>query len=39
MDVTPVTATVNPKRQVTILESLRERYGFPRGTKVVWLAL
>jgi AbrB family looped-hinge helix DNA binding protein len=29
--------TVNPKGQVTIPEPLRERYGFPPGTKVVWL--
>ena len=29
--------TVNPKGQVTIPELLRDRYGFPPGTKVVWL--
>jgi len=29
--------TVNPKGQVTIPEPLRDRYGFPPGTKVVWL--
>jgi len=29
--------TVNPKGQVTIPESLRSRYGFPPGTKVLWL--
>jgi len=29
--------TVNPKGQVTIPEPLRGRYGFPPGTKVVWL--
>ncbi|MGH9065621.1 MAG: AbrB/MazE/SpoVT family DNA-binding domain-containing protein [Acidimicrobiales bacterium] len=29
--------TVNPKGQVTIPEPLRARYGFPPGTKVVWL--
>ncbi len=29
--------TVNPKGQVTIPELLRARYGFPPGTKVVWL--
>ena len=29
--------TVNPKGQVTIPEPLRQRYGFPPGTKVVWL--
>ncbi|MDA8040313.1 MAG: AbrB/MazE/SpoVT family DNA-binding domain-containing protein [Actinomycetota bacterium] len=29
--------TVNRKGQVTIPESLRDRYGFPPGTKVVWL--
>jgi bifunctional DNA-binding transcriptional regulator/antitoxin component of YhaV-PrlF toxin-antitoxin module len=29
--------TVNPKGQVTIPEPLRHRYGFPPGTKVVWL--
>ncbi|MFZ2058309.1 MAG: AbrB/MazE/SpoVT family DNA-binding domain-containing protein [Acidimicrobiales bacterium] len=31
--------TVNPKGQVTIPEPLRDRYGFPPGTKVVWLEL
>ncbi len=29
--------TVNPKGQVTIPEPLRARYGFPPGTKVLWL--
>ena len=29
--------SVNPKGQVTIPEPLRDRYGFPPGTKVVWL--
>jgi AbrB family looped-hinge helix DNA binding protein len=29
--------TVSPKGQVTIPEPLRSRYGFPPGTKVVWL--
>lgn len=29
--------TVNPKGQVTIPEPLRSQYGFPPGTKVVWL--
>ena len=29
--------TVNPKGQVTIPETLRSRYGFPPGTKVLWL--
>jgi bifunctional DNA-binding transcriptional regulator/antitoxin component of YhaV-PrlF toxin-antitoxin module len=29
--------TVNPKGQVTIPEPLWSRYGFPPGTKVVWL--
>ena len=29
--------TLSPKGQVTIPESLRARYGFPPGTKVVWL--
>jgi AbrB family looped-hinge helix DNA binding protein len=32
-----VITTVNPKGQVTIPEPLRDRYGFPPGTKVVWL--
>jgi len=32
-----VITTVNPKGQVTIPEPLRTRYGFPPGTKVVWL--
>jgi len=30
-------ATVNRKGLVTNPESLRDRYGFPPGTKVVWL--
>ncbi len=29
--------TVSPKGQVTIPAPLRDRYGFPAGTKVVWL--
>jgi bifunctional DNA-binding transcriptional regulator/antitoxin component of YhaV-PrlF toxin-antitoxin module len=29
--------TVNPKGQVTMPEPLRDRYGFPPRTKVVWL--
>ena len=29
--------TVSPKGQVTIPEALRARYGFPPGTKVVWM--
>lgn len=29
--------TVSPKGQVTIPGPLRARYGFPPGTKVVWL--
>lgn len=33
MDIT----TVNAKGQVTIPESLRARYGFPPGTKVLWI--
>lgn len=28
--------TVSPKGQVTIPGPLRDRYGFPPGTKVVW---
>jgi bifunctional DNA-binding transcriptional regulator/antitoxin component of YhaV-PrlF toxin-antitoxin module len=35
--VIPMITTVNPKGQVTIPEPLRDRYGFPPGTKVVWL--
>ena len=35
--VMPLITTVNRKGQVTIPESLRDRYGFPPGTKVVWL--
>ena len=35
--VMPMITTVNRKGQVTIPESLRDRYGFPPGTKVVWL--
>jgi AbrB family looped-hinge helix DNA binding protein len=37
MEVLPMITTVNPKGQVTIPEPLRDRYGFPPGTKVVWL--
>ena len=33
----PMITTVNRKGQVTIPESLRDRYGFPPDTKVVWL--
>ena len=33
----PMITTVNRKGQVTIPESLRDRYGFPPGTKVLWL--
>lgn len=29
--------TVNPKGQVTIPEPLRTKYGFPPGTKVIWI--
>lgn len=29
--------TVNTKGQVTIPEPLRTKYGFPPGTKVVWI--
>lgn len=29
--------TVNPKGQVTIPEPLRTKYGFPPGTRVVWI--
>ncbi|MGA9775591.1 MAG: hypothetical protein WBU92_06670 [Candidatus Dormiibacterota bacterium] len=29
--------TANPSGQVTIPEPLGDRYGFPPGTKVVWL--
>jgi AbrB family looped-hinge helix DNA binding protein len=36
-EVVPMITTVNPKGQVTIPEPLRDRYGFPPGTKVVWL--
>jgi len=32
-----ITTVVNRKGQVTIPKSLRDRYGFPPGTKVVWL--
>ena len=35
--VMPTITTVNRKGQVTIPKSLRDRYGFPPGTKVVWL--
>ncbi|MGC8472768.1 MAG: AbrB/MazE/SpoVT family DNA-binding domain-containing protein, partial [Acidimicrobiales bacterium] len=35
--VMPMITTVNRKGQVTIPESLRDRYGFSPGTKVVWL--
>lgn len=29
--------TVNPKGQVTIPEAFRSKYGFPPGTRVVWI--
>ena len=29
--------TVNPKGQVTIPEPLRTKYGFPPGTRVIWI--
>lgn len=29
--------TVNPKGQVTIPEPLRAKYGFPPGTRVIWI--
>jgi AbrB family looped-hinge helix DNA binding protein len=29
--------TVNTKGQVTIPEPLRKKYGFPPGTKVIWI--
>jgi AbrB family looped-hinge helix DNA binding protein len=29
--------TVNTKGQVTIPEPLRSKYGFPPGTKVMWI--
>lgn len=29
--------TVNTKGQVTIPEPLRRKYGFPPGTKVMWI--
>jgi AbrB family looped-hinge helix DNA binding protein len=32
-----MTTTVNTKGQVTIPEPLRTKYGFPPGTKVVWI--
>lgn len=32
-----MTTTVNTKGQVTIPEPLRRKYGFPPGTKVVWI--
>jgi len=35
--VMPMITTVNRKGQVPIPESLRDRYGYPPGTKVVWL--
>jgi len=35
--VMPMITTVNRKGQVTIPKSLRDRYGFPPGAKVVWL--
>ncbi len=34
MGVMPMITTVNRKGQVAIPESLRDRYGFPPGTKV-----
>jgi bifunctional DNA-binding transcriptional regulator/antitoxin component of YhaV-PrlF toxin-antitoxin module len=35
--VMPMITTVNRRGQVTIPKSLHDRYGFPPGTKVVWL--
>ena len=35
--VMPMITTVNRKGQVTIPKSLRNRYGFSPGAKVVWL--
>ena len=35
--ITEVLLTVNPKGQVTIPEPLPDHYGFPLGTKVLWL--
>ena len=35
--VMPMITTVTRKGQVTIPTSSRDRYGFPPGTKVVWL--
>lgn len=32
-----MSTTVNTKGQVTIPEPLRRKYGFPPGTKVVWI--
>jgi AbrB family looped-hinge helix DNA binding protein len=32
-----LTTTVNTKGQVTIPGPLRRKYGFPPGTKVVWI--
>jgi AbrB family looped-hinge helix DNA binding protein len=32
-----VVTTVNTKGQVTIPEPLRSKYGFPPGTKVLWI--
>ena len=32
-----MSTTVNTKGQVTIPEPLRVKYGFPPGTKVVWI--
>jgi AbrB family looped-hinge helix DNA binding protein len=32
-----MTTTVNTKDQVTIPKSLRRKYGFGSGTKVVWV--
>ena len=37
MGVMPMITTVNRKGQVTIPKSLRNRYGFSPGAKVVWL--
>ena len=37
MGVMPMITTVDRKGQVTMSKSLRDHYGFPPGTEVVWL--
>lgn len=32
-----MSTTVNTKGQVTIPEPFRRKYGFPPGTKVIWI--